>query len=260
MNPGPTSPRPHSEGQQPAWWRAPCLAAIFLVGGCVTNGDFDRVRPLLVSDDIHDWIGRDERGNVRAQEFAAPMTDDERLLRDLAYPLIEPPFDRNRWYSVIGEYGGGPARGFAFAHARVNPAAYWEDLQARSRRSESSRYAQITTDVRNDALRIEPFFAVALRVFDMDLRRAQSLVHVASLTLVERDNALIRNRETLALVKWVCRSLQGRVVAYRYALEHQVVAAPSAMAAEADRAVTFLQQQIAGHCRIAPAPTLVSKG
>ena len=77
---------------------------MLLLGGCVANGDFDRVRPLLVSDEMHDWIGRDHRGNVRAQDFAAPMTDDEGLLRDLAYPLIEPPFDRNRWYSVIGEY------------------------------------------------------------------------------------------------------------------------------------------------------------
>ena len=233
---------------------------MLLLGGCVANGDFGRVRPLLITDEMHDWIGRDDRGNVRAQDFAAPMTDDEQLLRDLAYPLIEPPFDRNRWYSVIGEYGGGSARGFAFPNAHVNPTAYWEHLQARWRRSESSRYAQITTDVRNDALRIEPFFAVALRVLDMDRRRAQSLVHVAGLTVIERNNALIRIKENMAVVQWVCRSLEGRAAAYRYALEHQVVAAPSTMAAEADRAVTFLQQKIAGHCRIAPAPLLVSKG
>ncbi len=27
------------------------------------------------------------------------------MLRDLAYPLIEPPYERQRWYSVLNEYG-----------------------------------------------------------------------------------------------------------------------------------------------------------
>ena len=35
------------------------------------------------------------------------LTDEERTLRDLAYPLIEPPYDRNKWYSVLGELGIG---------------------------------------------------------------------------------------------------------------------------------------------------------
>ena len=43
------------------------------------------------------------------------LTDDERALRDLAYPLIEPPYDRQQWYSVAGEYGlYRPIRGPAF--------------------------------------------------------------------------------------------------------------------------------------------------
>ena len=260
MNRGPTSRRLASEGQQPAWRRAPVFAAMLLLGGCAANGDFGRVRPFLVSDDMHDWVGRDYRGTIPVLASAAPMTDDERLLRDLAYPLIEPPFERNRWYSVLGEYGAGSARWFALANSYVNPTAYWERLEARWRRSESSRYAQVIADVRNDELRIEPFFAVALRVFDMDRRRAQSLVHVSGLTVTERDNALLRNNENMAAVQWVCRSLEGRAVAYRYALEHQVIAAPSAMAAEADRALSFLQQRINRHCRIAPAPPIVSKG
>ena len=40
--------------------------------------------------------------------FEFPLTDEERQLRDLAYPLIEPPYDRQRWYSVLGEYGVDP--------------------------------------------------------------------------------------------------------------------------------------------------------
>ena len=32
-------------------------------------------------------------------------TDDERQLCDLAYPVVEPSYDRKKWYSIFGEYG-----------------------------------------------------------------------------------------------------------------------------------------------------------
>jgi len=209
---------------------------------------------------MHDWVGRDFRGSVRAITDAAPMTDDERLLRDLAYPLIEPPFDRNRWYSVLGEYGAGSARWFAMPHAYVNPFAYWERLEARWRRSETSRYFQLTGDVRNDVLRIEPFFAVAQRVLDIDRRREQTMLHMTSITVTEGNNALFRIKENLVTVEWVCRSLDGRIAAYRYALDHQVVAAPSPLAADAERAIELLQQRVVQNCQAAVGPVLVSKG
>jgi hypothetical protein len=233
---------------------------MLLLGGCVTNSDFGRVRPSLVSDDMHAWVGRDADGSIRALAFAAPLTDDERLLRDLAYPLIEPPFDRNRWYSVLGEYGLGPARLFALPRSYVNPTTYWSRLEGVYRRSESSAYAQLVADIRNDVLRIDPFFAVAGRVFDMDRKREQSLAHVTGLTVTERDNALIRNNENAAAARWVCRSLEGRATAYRYALEHLVIAAPSATAAEVERSVNLLETRIGQRCRIAADGPIASRG
>jgi len=84
------------------WRRALlALAALTLLGGCA-NGDFGEVRADLVRDDMHDWVGRAAVAGAPS-DFA--LTDDERTLRDLAYPLIEPPYDRNKWYSVLGEYG-----------------------------------------------------------------------------------------------------------------------------------------------------------
>jgi hypothetical protein len=233
---------------------------MLLLGGCAANGDFGRIRPSLVSDDMHAWVGRDANGRARAFAYAAPLTDDERLLRDLAYPLIEPPFDRNRWYSVLGEYGAGPARLFAYPGSFVNPTTYWSRLELAYRRSESSAYAQLVADARNDVMRIEPFFAVAGRVFDMDRRREQSLPYVSGLTITERDNALVRNYENAAAVDWVCRSLEGRVVAYRYAVEHLVVAVPSTTAIEAERTVNLLQARVDQRCRIVAAAPIVTKG
>ena len=46
---------------------------------------FRRVRSSLATDDIHDWVGRDAARDVGAPISLFPLTDDERLLRDLAY-------------------------------------------------------------------------------------------------------------------------------------------------------------------------------
>ena len=79
------------------------LASLGLLTGCA-NSDFGEVNPALVTDGIHDWIGCDRSANpVPPSKFE--YTDDERALRDNAYPLIEPPFDHQQWYSVAGEYG-----------------------------------------------------------------------------------------------------------------------------------------------------------
>src|SRR5689334_23214694 len=94
--------------------RPAARAALFLallvgaevLGGCALNADFDRVRPSLVTDDMHAWVGRDAVRDIGLppSEFKR-MTDDERQLRDLAYAMIAPPYDRARWDSVFREYG-----------------------------------------------------------------------------------------------------------------------------------------------------------
>ena len=74
-----------------------------MLGGCA-NSDFGEVNQTLVTNGIHDWIGRGAPP-PKAEPSKFEYTDDERALRDNAYPLIEPPYDRQQWYSVAGEYG-----------------------------------------------------------------------------------------------------------------------------------------------------------
>jgi hypothetical protein len=228
------------------------------LGGCVTNGDFGRVRPELVNDEIHDWVGHDAAIAVGAQPSEYPLTDDERRLRDLAFPLIEPPYDRSRFDSIWREYGLG--RTPRAAQLPFNRAAYRVRLNEIYRRSEASAYAQILTDARNDVERIEPFFAVADRVTDMDAKRAKSIPYVTHLSGAEYDSAANRNLENAAIVGWVCRSLHDRGASYRFALEHLVIAAPSASAAEAERSLNLLYSRIGIHCRPATGGRVAAKG
>ena len=247
----------------PKGWRARdprhCIVLanlLLLLGGCVTNGDFGRVRPELVNDDIHDWVGRDAVVAVGGTPSEYPLTDNERRLRDLAFPLIEPPYDRNRFDSVWREYGLGRTP----TTLPYNRAAYWIRLGETYRRSEASAYAQIVTDARNDVERIEPFFAVADQVTDMDAKRAKSTAYVAHLSGAEYASAANRNLENAAIIGWVCRSLHDRGASYRFALEHLVIAAPSASAAEAERSLNLLYSRIGFHCRAANGGRVIAKG
>jgi hypothetical protein len=227
------------------------LLGLLALAGCSSIGDFGRVQPGLVSDDIHDWVGQEAALNAGAPVAANNLTDDERMLRDLAFPLIEPPYDRQRWNAVVYEYGID--RSFRRELWIEDPTAYYRHLQDDSRRTTASRYNQIMDDIRNDIVRIEPFFEVARRVVDLDRRREASMQAVADLSPAERLNALARIGENSLTVAWVQHSLTDRCASYRFALEHLAVAEPDSEAGDVDRVLTQLQQTIASD-GLVPAP------
>ena len=108
-------------------------------------------------DDIHDWVARDAIAGQPTWPSRFDLTDDERQLRDLAYPLIEPSYNRQQWYSVFGEYGiiGADHR------ATFDRTAYANRLLSSQFRSSSARYAQLSDDIRNDITRLPQFFETA---------------------------------------------------------------------------------------------------
>src|SRR5215204_6218206 len=229
-----------SHGVRRRLTHAAFIVALAVLAGCA-EGDFGRIKSSLVTDDMHAWIGAEAVGSIGGRPSRYGLTDDERALRDLAYPLIEAPFDRQRWYSILGEYGLNPVR-----NAPFDRTVYSVRLMARPVRSASMRYAVLLEDIRNDTVRIEPFFRTAARVADLDGKRAQSLPYVADLSEQGRSNALSRIAENQLAVGWVQHSLHQRVEAYRYALERLVVAYPSPLAVEAEQALNRLRLEIEG--------------
>ena len=105
-------------------------------------------------------------------------------------------------------------------------------------RSAIGRYQQLNEDIRNDVVRIEPFFIVARRVLDLDRRRQKSFAYVNELTPPELANALARVNENILIISWVQRSLAERWGSYKFALERLVIATPSQMAVDAERSLT----------------------
>lgn len=218
--------------------------SLLLTAGCA-NGDFGEIKPTLVRDDIHDWIGPAASGEP-ASLFA--LTDDERQLRDLAYPLVEPPYDRQKWYSIAGEYGQRDEIGRSF-----DRTAYAARLQSSSYRSPSARYARLIDDIRNDSTRLPQFFETAARVLDIDGKRRKSLAYIREVGGEELANVTRRMNENAAIVAMVQRSLDRRVAAYQFALERLVIITPSPQAVDAELLLGRLRGVMTNYRKTAPA-------
>src|SRR6516225_7080147 len=211
------------------------LFSCLTLGAC-SGGDFGRSRADFLNDDMHRWVGSEATSSVGLRPSKFQLTDDERQLRDLAYPLIEPPHSRPAWRSVFGDYQvlASPWRQTAPPFDRT---AYGRMLIDEPHRSHTSRYAQLIDDVRGDITRFEPFYATAIKVLELDRKRHASMAYMSELSPPERADAVSRMQENSLIVQWVQQCLERRVSSYRWALERLVLQAPDNIAADADRLI-----------------------
>lgn len=190
---------------------------------------------------MHDWISRVAYAGEKGGPSDFPLTEDECALRDLAYPLIEWPYDRHKFYSIAGEYGFIGAN----HHTGFDISAYTAHLLSDEHRTAASRYGVLIDDIRNDTTRLPQFFETAARVLDIDTKRRKSLFYVSSLSEHERISALQRIDENAAIVALVRGSLGERVAAYRFALGRLVVMTPSPQAVQVELALNELRAKVA---------------
>lgn len=205
------------------------LTGLLLVAGCSRSGDFGRngtPRELSTVDPA-------VTGGISVSSFN--LTDDERHLRDLARGLIAGPNQPSRALFVVSPPLNGAAAAERYVHDLVN-GPY---------RSVVARYSRLIDDTRNDMLRLEPFFLVARRVADLDMKRERSLPHVSELSQEEALNAHRRVRENMMLIAEVHRIMIERTQIYRRALERLVIALPSPLAVEAERQRLELERRLA---------------
>jgi hypothetical protein len=221
----------------------PLLISIGVTLSACSGGDFYRTRADFRNDDMHKWVGREATASVGMVPSQYQLTDNERQLRDLAYPLIEPPHSRPAWKSVFGDFQtiASPWR----QTVAFDSTAYGRALIDEPHRSQMSRYQQLIEDVRDDITRFEPFFGSAIRVIELDKKRNASLAYVSDLSPRERADAVARMQENSLIVQWVQQCLERRVASYRWALERMVVQAPDNIAADADRLIGELASQTA---------------
>jgi hypothetical protein len=220
----------------------PFLILIALTQAGCSGGDFGRARQSAVSDDMHSWIGREATASIGLRPSEFQLTDGEKAMRDLAYPLIEPPLSRPAWKSVFGDYTPLPS---PWRQAPpFDRTLYGRMLIDEPHRSHTSRYSELMDDVRNDIMRFESFYNSAARVIDLDRKRNASLKLVSGLSPQEREDALARMDENALIIQWVEQCLARRVSSYRWALERLVIHTPDALASGADMLIGELASQV----------------
>jgi hypothetical protein len=234
---------------------APLLLIVSAMLGACSGGDFGRTREDFLNDDMHRWIGGEATASVGVRPSQFQLTDNERQLRDLAYPLIEPPHSRPAWKSVFGDFRPMPSPWRQGAPG-FDRTMYGRMLIDEPHRSHSSRYAQLIEDVRDDITRFELFYATAVRVIDLDRKRDASMSHISELSPRERADAVARMQENSLIVQWVQQCLERRISSYRWALERLVLQAPDNMAADADRLIGELAAQTANPPVAAQPPVI----
>lgn len=240
------------------------LAASLAAGGCAAPvGDFGRPRPSVVNDEVLPFVGG-AAARLRGEPVsAAPFTDDERLLRDLAFAILMPPDDRQLWERTLAEWRR--TRLLPERMTRANPANYANVLLNTSYRSSTARYARLIEDIRTDSARPGPFFDVAARVAGMDDIRERAMEQMWHLRRRDLQDAAARIAENRMIVDWVQRRFAERHAGYQLALDRLVLATPAPAAVEAERALALFGRRIAEYrgmevAGLAPAPAAAPGG
>lgn len=224
---------------------AGCTALLLaaLAAGCARLADFDRPNPSYFHDEMLPVVGAYAARHRGEPVSPAPLTDDERTLRDLAYGIIAPPVSRQKWLLTITDLR--QSRVLPNDEPPFDVEKYAATILDIPYRSATARYARLIDDIRADSLRIAPFFNVAKRVVDMDTARERSLAGIARLTPEERETAMARVAENRMLIGWVYRRFGERSRAYRYALERLFLKTPAPAAVDAERALRAHEERLA---------------
>ncbi len=213
--------------------------ALSALPGCSSLGDLGYVDQPAVADNIHAWVGQEAAARWGAPISLANLTEDERTLRDLAFPLIQPAYTRDRWDQVVYEYG--QKRDFQRSLWIVDPTLYYINLIVADYRSTAGRYNRLNDDIRNDIVRMGPFFYIAHRVIEADRKRQATMAIIPDVSPPERFNALARVSENNLTIAWVQESLAQRAASYRFALNRLAVSEPEDIATNVDISLTLMQ-------------------
>src|SRR5262245_64959014 len=189
--------RPHHSPRRRATLRCEAAFAVlaFLFSGCY--GDFGRPRQTVASNDRAYWLGAQAAVAAGVLPSTYPFTDEEQLLRELAYSLIRPPYSRQRWYWFLGEFRRTSV--IPYYGEITDYGAYAWKILGKPALSPTSRYQQLIDAGRNDLFGIEQFLPVASQVAALDRAREQALAFVTNLTLDEAANAQARIADNAAL-------------------------------------------------------------
>ncbi|ADZ71366.1 hypothetical protein [Polymorphum gilvum] len=210
---------------RPAAHLAPLLVVLALTGCSRPTGDFDRAAPSVMHDTVLPAAG-DLAARYREEPVSTfNLTDDEKLLRDLGWGLIRPPWTKDWIGGTLVELTR--TRILPEEQGRVPVVLYSIFLNSEKFRSSNARYDRIAADARGDAKLVMPFCEVARRVEQADEERLRALNARPLVTEEAFAGANARVWENRTYLRWVSQALRFRIKAYQTAVDQLEIETPS---------------------------------
>ena len=206
--------------------------------GPATAGDFGRPKPSVLNGTILPFIGNNFARFRREPVSAFQLTDSEVEFRARAYALFM-PVHRIGFFSL---HHAELTRTRIWPDEKyfINPSAYFRTLRAEGFYSSETRYRALETSVRADLGLIDPFLAIAERVYADDRRRLQALSAASLISERENREAAARIYENRRVADWAVTAMQWRVESYSFALERTEIEIPSLRANDVGHAIARL--------------------
>lgn len=204
------------------------LSALLALGlaACVRpTGDFGRAQPSVVHDKVLPLVG-EQNARLRGDPVSKfNFTNDELLMRDLAWGLIRPPHVKDWIGGTIAELSR--TRILPEVEGRIPPDTYYLFLRSDRFQSSDARYDRIAADAEGDAELVPPFCEVALRVKAADAERLRVLSTKDLVTEEMYEGAKARVFENRTVIVWVAQALRFRIEAYTRAVDTLEVETPT---------------------------------
>lgn len=221
------------------------VAATFTgLSGCAAPvGDFGRRDQSVYANVLTDAVGPLSHVGADNAQASFAFTDEERELRNRGWTLVRPPdravpgnaeFEFHWWQALPDAWYGG------------YPESYYVALMNLPVASHETRYERVTEAARMDGDLMPPFRDVAMRVAKADGARRGALTALAADRAL-RGEAEARIAENIGVVRAVCRAIDYRIKAYRYALGRLMIETPSVRSVEAEAAIDALRWEL-GPC------------
>lgn len=224
----------------PGWTRFVAPAIFIILTACAQRSDFGRPARTVWNEavDATGAISADQRGEPVS---AFPLTDDEELLRTRAWHFLMPSESRSIFEAILAN----------LQRSRVLPprsplrdvASYHDGLIATGFRSPTSRYRKLAEDAAADGRLLPAFAAAAGSIIEADMARLRALPQATGLEETDVRNAVARIAENRCIIAWVRTEAAVRVLGYRYALDHLLVAMPGREGVATERTIAFLHSR-----------------
>lgn len=202
-----------------------CLGLVIVSGCTRPTGDFGRAKETEVHDTIMPALG-EKLAQVRGEPVSkANYTDDEELMRKLAWELIRPANSRDWIGGTVVELSR--TRVLPESQGLIPEPLYYNFLNSEKFQSSDARFDRVAGDARGDASLIPPYCKVAIRVEDADLERSRALAGRTAVTQETYKAVKSRVWENRRLTDWVAVALRYRVKAYKYAVDNLELQTPT---------------------------------